>query len=186
MLPSVFFPLLLGGFLEKQNAHSRGCFKVPLIFLVFSHGTQKYLLTSYHGLIIRGYRAFRSDQHINKQPWKPNPKQQSKERFKPVLGGSHIHNNHWFQFLWSLEEPVQFLNKFSFANFYTCPWFPKVWNQTGLRTLVLATLIFVRTMISSSWTNSLKNNFISDLGNWMVFIKPKRGIIEFQVDQLSP
>jgi hypothetical protein len=44
----------------------------------------------------------------------------------------------------------------------------------------------VRTMISSSWTNSLKNNFISDLGNWMVFIKPKRGIIEFQVDQLSP
>lgn len=79
MLPSVFFPLLFGGCLEKQNAHSRGCSSVSKClsyFLFFPHGTQKYLLTDYDALIW-GYRDFRSDHHISK-PWKPNPKQQRK------------------------------------------------------------------------------------------------------------
>jgi hypothetical protein len=79
MLPSVFFPLLFGGCLEKQNAHSRGCSSVSKClsyFLFFPHGTQKYLLTDYDGLIW-GYRDFRSEHHISK-PWKPNPKQQRK------------------------------------------------------------------------------------------------------------
>jgi len=78
MLPSVFFPLLLGGCLEEQNAHSRGCSSVskcPSYFLFFPHGTQKYLFIDYDGLIW-GYRDFKSDHHISNHE---NPTLNNKE-----------------------------------------------------------------------------------------------------------